>query len=681
MKAPDPCVWIGSDHPFDLQETYLWFMADLDLAAPPRSARCHLTADSRYRLWINGDYVGRGPERSWPTAMAVDARDVTDVLRPGHNRIAVQVYSPGYSHFAHVHRAACGLIGWLDIDGQTALVTDRDRWRVRRDLSYSPRVPRVSIYGTGVEDRDIASATTPLSDCSDWAQPRIVQPPEGPIWASLRARTTPLLAEEHRLLLTPVETRFGPSLPPSEDPHDHLRQGYAALPKAPIPETLPAGHSAIWVFDLGESRVTVAEATLTAGAGDMLCVSYAEKRRGDDILLPDPATYCRMRPTDRYRLAAGRSTVEGFTLRGGRFLIFQLDAQAPVTPAPAFHARLPAYPLDLRDTRPERDPTLAAVQAICQRTTLACLQDGFVDSVWRESSQWLGDVVAQAFALAAISDDARPLRLAIEQAAAGAALDGILPSVLPGDVPAYVVTDYNFSWVELLAFWHEHPNGDTDLLAQHWPALIRLLDRFDADRAADGLIRSQPGRRLFLDWSAMDRAEPNLTYNLRYLHALQTAQRLAAATGLEAPATWNHRARQLSDAIRAAHHRADGWQESPTRTQASQLALAFLILTNLVPPAEAARLADAIEARSLDPDDTAKPGAPALASPFMHHYLFLALHRLGRNAAIRRIIALRWGRWAQASQPNTWENWTIDFPDGSACHGFSAHPLGWLSMT
>lgn len=87
-------------------------------------------------------------------------------------------------------------------------------------------------------------------------------------------------------------------------------------------------------------------------------------------------------------------------------------------------------------------------------------------------------------------------------------------------------------------------------------------------------------------------------------------------------------------------------------------------------------MADAIAARSLDPDDG--PRDPALASPFMHHYLFLALHRLNRTGDIRAIIAARWSRWT--TQPNTQENWNIDFPDGSACHGFSAHPLRWLQL-
>lgn len=679
VNAPDGAFWIGSEHPFDLAECYLNFRVDLKLGKAPKQALLHLTADSRYRLWINGTFIGRGPERSWPSSMAVDARDVAGHLQPGRNRIAVQVYSPGYSHFAHVHRAACGLIGWLKVDGETRLVSNRD-WRVKRDTSWSAMVPRVSIYGTGVEMRSMAlAADWAEADAAGWAPARIVQPPNGPIWSALRPRTTPLLTEEVRPLSLPLETRFGPTPPPSspDDPHASLRHTYAACPRADIPAALPAGHTAIWVFDLGESRVCLAGARITAATGDMLTISYAEKLQGDAVLLPDPGTYCRMRPTDRTTLRDGRQEIEGFSIRGGRYLIFQLDMAREGTPAPEFQVRLPSYPLEQRALPDLADPTLNATAELCRRTTLACLQDGFVDSVWRESSMWLGDVVAQSFALAALSDDARPLRLAIDLAAEGVAADGILPSVLPSDVPAYVITDYNFTWVELLDFWTRHPGRDDGtLLRRHWPVLCRMLDRFAADLGDDGLIRSQPGRRLFLDWSAQDRSEPNLTYNLRFLHALQLAAELG--TILDAPEVpvWLDRAATLRAAIGSNFPRGGDWQESPGGAAASQLALAFLILTGLATGPEA--MADAITARSVDLKDEPEPGKLILASPFMHHYVFQALHKLGRKDDISHIIALRWGRWAKAGYPTTWENWSIDFPDGSACHGFSSHPLGWL---
>ena len=104
------------------------------------------------------------------------------------------------------------------------------------------------------------------------------------------------------------------------------------------------------------------------------------------------------------------------------------------------------------------------------------------------------------------------------------------------------------------------------------------------------------------------------------------------------------------------------------------------MLAGLLADDEGTLAADAIIARSMDLDDAANAsGKLVLASPFMHHYVFKALEHVGRHDAIVDIIRARWGRWAEAGEATTWENWNVDFPDGSKCHGFSAHPLGWLS--
>jgi hypothetical protein len=673
--APEGAVWIGPAHPFDLHEAYLNFRSDLVLSAKPARADLHLSADSRYRLWINGQFVGRGPERCWPSAMAVDDRDITNHLRSGVNRIAVQVYSPGYSHFAYVHRGACGLIGWLKVDEQVLLKTGTS-WKVQRDLSWSRLVDRVSIYGTGVEDCSMARAEDWLeAETTGWDAARVVQSAAGPIWHGLQPRMTALPVEDVRTLDTPWQVRTGPAVASTDDPHGDLCTAFSCSKPGNAPALLPRGTLAIWVFDLGESRACLAGVDVMATGGERLLISYAEKLRDGDVLLSDPDTYCRMRPTDRFILRSGRQVVEGFTPRGARYLVFALEGGG-VAAAPKFHVRLPLTPVVERPL-PQQEGVLAEVAKMCRRTTQACLQDGFVDGVWRESSLWLGDAVAQDWALRRISDDPRPLLFAIDMAAEGIDAQGFLPSVLPGEVPAYAVTDYNFAWVELLAGCATHPgiSSAEAIWTRHWPALTRMLGQMATFRGPDGLLRNPFGRRLFLDWSPTSRAEPNLTLNLRYLHALQLAAAMAEKLGRSA--VWAAEAEGLAQSIQAMIGQ-DGWCESPGGAPASQLALALLILTGSVQGRIADTLADQITARSLNLDDGPLAGQPALASPFMHHYLFLALDRLGRRGDIRSIIAARWGRWAKDGRPNTPENWSIDFADGSACHGFSAHPLGWL---
>jgi hypothetical protein len=83
---------------------------------------------------------------------------------------------------------------------------------------------------------------------------------------------------------------------------------------------------------------------------------------------------------------------------------------------------------------------------------------------------------------------------------------------------------------------------------------------------------------------------------------------------------------------------------------------------------------EVIAARSLDLNDDHDPTKIVLASPYMHHRVFEALRQGGQSDTVVEIIRRRWGRWVEAGYPTAWENWNVDFPDGSQCHGFSAHP-------
>jgi hypothetical protein len=361
-------------------------------------------------------------------------------------------------------------------------------------------------------------------------------------------------------------------------------------------------------------------------------------------------------------------------MRGGRYLLLQLTGPTSEKLRLRAHARVAEYPLEITRSLNASDVELTDVIRLCETTFRACLQDGFVDSTWRESSQWLGDALPQSLVMASMSDDVRPLWQVIVMAAEGAYPDGILPGVLPSEAHAYTVVDYNFMWVELLSlYWHL--TSDNALVDAVWPTLGKMLERFHQDLNADGLIECLPGRRLFLDWAPVSRREPNAIYNLHYLHALQVAASLATERGAtEDAACWQARASALQSQMRKAFWHQGHWYDDRDRTTFSQLSAAFAVLTGCVLPDEEEGLSQDIISRSLDLIDEHTPGQMVLASPFMHHYLFAALRSLGKSEAVVEIIKKRWGRWARSRYPTTWENWNVDFPDGSQCHAFSAHP-------
>ena len=693
--VPAKVFWIGSDHPFDLQEAYLRFRQKWHVNRQTAPSKLFISADSRYKLWVNGQYIARGPARSWPHAQCLDCLDISAHLQLGHNCLAIQVYQPGYSHFAYVHRGAAGLIAWLANDSETMLVTDQS-WRTRRDFSFAEVVPRISIYGTGLEDRNLALDDDWQSldyDDTDWSQARIVASPGGYPWSALQLRSLPILVERP-VSICLLELRIG--LVPAvscADVHEDLRRGWADAQQISAEQLdtsidgkgagskdwyivgLFPGQAAYYLFDLGRDFIAQGWVEIEGACGEeYVVVSYAEKVIADQLVLSDPRTYCRVRLTDRFRLRYGNQHAQSYSLRGGRYLLFQIVGPSGRDLRVRFHATVSEYPLELSNSLETSDLALAKIIVLCEDTFRACLLDGFIDSTWRESSQWMGDALPQALIMASMSADTRPLRRVIEMAALGAYPDGILPSVLPGEVHAYTVTDYNFIWIELLSLdWKL--NRDGDFVAAMWPTLVKILERFHQDCLTDQLITSQPGRRLFLDWSPISRREPNAVYNLHYLFALTTAAALARARNATLDAdVFNLRERALRSAIRFAFWKDGVWWDDTERSTYSQVATALALLAGAVDTEEQPALLDALAARSLNLIDAHDSSRMVLASPFMHHYVFEALRQGGRSDEVIEIIRGRWGRWVEANCPTTWENWNVDFPDGSQCHAFSAHP-------
>jgi hypothetical protein len=685
LEFPPEAVWIGSDHAFDLREVYLRFRSpsDWQLKQRPHRAELFISADSRYKLWVNGQYVARGPARSYPHVQCVDRLELTSYLRDGANTLAVQVYQPGYSHFSYVHRGAAGLLAHLVCDGQSQLVTTTE-WQTSRDFSFASSVPPASIYLSGVEQRDhnlVDEWVDPAYNDSEWADARLVAPVNGYPWTTMQLRAVPLLVERD-VPLTLVETRRG-NKSDRADIHLALRDSWnSAVPQVVQAEqegwyaiTLAEGEAAFWLFDLGRGYSCQGWVEVQAAGGrEQIALSYSEKMQGDQLYLPNPQTYCRVRMTDRYQLRPGNQLVEPFALRGGRLLLFQLVGPTGSNFRVRFHARVAEYPLAVSNELSTSDPLLNRIINLCEDTLRACLLDGFVDNPWRESAQWVGDALVAGLVMSTLVADTRPVRRVLELAAQGAYPDGVLPSVLPGEVHAYTVVDFNFQWVELLHVYQALSN-DLNFVDEMWPTLVKLLERFWQDRTSAGLLISQSGRRLFLDWAPVSRNEPNAIYNLHFVLALLKAAELAAAVGkTEDAERWQARAELLRSAARAAFYVDGFWFDDTEQTTFSQLAASLALLTGAVKSAEEAALLEMIAARSLDLSDDHDPSQMVLASPYMHHRIFEALRRGGQADAVVEIIRRRWGRWVEAGYPTAWENWNVDFPDGSQCHAFSAHP-------
>jgi multidrug efflux pump subunit AcrB len=68
---------------------YVYFRRALHLDSVPSRATAHVSADGRYKLFVNGALVGRGPARCDPLWQCYDSYDLAPHLRTGANVIAI----------------------------------------------------------------------------------------------------------------------------------------------------------------------------------------------------------------------------------------------------------------------------------------------------------------------------------------------------------------------------------------------------------------------------------------------------------------------------------------------------------------------------------------------------------------------------------------------------------------
>ena len=158
----------------------------------------HITADSRYTVWVNGHYLGHGPVRGFTRRWRYDTHDIASYVAPGKNVIAVLVHHFGCSTFQHLH-ARGGLLAQIESDGDVIAATD-STWRGLPHPSYSRRTPRLSLQQGWAEHFDMRwepiGWTLADFDDSQWENSVVVGDAGCDPWTELLPRDIPFLTQE-----------------------------------------------------------------------------------------------------------------------------------------------------------------------------------------------------------------------------------------------------------------------------------------------------------------------------------------------------------------------------------------------------------------------------------------------------------------------------------------------------
>jgi alpha-L-rhamnosidase len=190
-------IWTGGDP--SPRNSYAYFRKSFQLDASQREAQVHITADSRYQLFVNGTFVGRGPVRSDRRWLYYDTWNVAPHLKKGKNTVAVLVHHYGEWTFQYMHGRGGLIADVVGFAGRPLVHTD-SAWRARRSEAWSTGQPRMSIQLGFNEIYDAAKEPVGWKDTDfeDGGWPAAVEIGAAGIepWPNLVARDIPAMLEE-----------------------------------------------------------------------------------------------------------------------------------------------------------------------------------------------------------------------------------------------------------------------------------------------------------------------------------------------------------------------------------------------------------------------------------------------------------------------------------------------------
>jgi alpha-L-rhamnosidase len=463
LKANGPASGIASSltshSKIATSDLHAVFAREFTLDALPTEAAVRLFAYTRYRLYVNGVYCGRGPSRFQNQRPEYDTRDVCHALTTGRNLITVLVHRDAPTGRIMRHEpgfAAC--IDWSNGAKRQVISTDA-LWVCRAELSFGPRDQAWSSIEEHIDGRKALDLTDLHLSLSEWSAS---VPAGGPDFFPVWPRTTPLQSET----LHPWNAD-APDLP-------HRRID------------LQPGREA--VFTMNEIIQGYHIIEFDAEAGSELEISYQ---------LPENSTS----GTSTYVARHGVQTwMGGDTFAFNRLTARTKSGRFTLRRAEAFEVR---YPFTRVGSFACSDPLLNQLWTICARSLELLSEDSYVDCADRERVEWTDDS-PPAFDCTRVMmrgpeadgneywGDSRLLKALLRRIALTLQGDGQMKAHSCSerwDIHA-IMEDRSCDWVILLRQYVES-SGDVAFANELWPALTRLMAWYTSRRSGRGLVQAR----------------------------------------------------------------------------------------------------------------------------------------------------------------------------------------------
>ena len=632
------------------------FAKEFTVSTAPSEAVIHLFVFTRYRLYVNGAYAGRGPSRYQNQRPEYDSRDIGPLLRIGRNVVAVLVQRDAPT--GRIMRHEPGLIAALEIvhDGRREVIGTDASWHSMPESSFGPRTEAWSSIEEHIDARNVSDWVHPDLSRPEWQPSTIVSAGK---MVGFFPRATPLQLETERSWMPetpafPVELLAGMEL------------------SLQLPEIAQAYH----VLDMD------------ADEGSLLAVTYC---------LPqgEESGKCS------YIARAGRQTYMGgdtfafrklqLTLKSGRIRLLH---------ASAYEVR---YPFQLAASFSCSDPFLTRLWGICARSLQVLSEDAYVDCADRERVEWT-DNSPPAFDCTRVMmrgpdergrrhwGDARLVRGLLRRIALTRQSDGQLKAHSCSerfDIHA-IMEDRSCDWVVQLREYLDS-TGDVDLARELWPVLTRLLDWYRQRRTDRGLVLARewevwdnPLRYQFCEGAGLNAFVYKAFCNASQIALRIGAEAQAGALGREAERLHDDFNRLLWNEQEGAYDGALFGPGSEVRSPWGQKLSGPIVNGRYQPTAQAnlfAIYSGIVPSERLGSvRKWVLEHLEQVRQPMSHYYLFHMMYAMDdaqQDSHILQLLRERWKSQVESEWQTTWEG--LENEGGSRIHVYGMHPAYFLT--
>lgn len=666
--------WIASaKEPLRQYGVYV-FRKTLELPQKPSTFVIHVSADNRYKLYVNEKLISLGPARGDSYYWNFETVDIAPYLRTGKNTVAAKVWNEGDGR----PEAQLSVRTAFILQGNTAaeeIINTNASWLCRQDSSYQPLAVKntfgyyVAGPGESITMQNHLKGWEKIDyDDRNWkpAQALFEGTPKGvgassSGWALVPSPIPPMELTLQRLAR--VRKASGISVP-------------VQFPATPTAVTIPANTTATLLLD--QSVLTNAYPTLimSRGRNASVTLTYAEAlNQGGEKGNRDETDGKTMIGREDQIIADGSNRQEFTSLlwRTYRYIQLTIDTKDEPLVIDDVFGTFTGYPFTNQATLTADNPYLSKMLDIGWRTARLCAFETYMDCPYYEQLQYIGDARIQALVSFYNAGDDRLVRNALNLMDHSRLPEGVTQSRHPSVTPQ-MIPPFSLWWIGMLHdYWQYRP--DQTFVKDKLPGMRQVLSFFNRYQQSDGSLKGVP-YWLFSDWAVdgtgwdfgtapIGKNGHSAILDLHLLWTYQLAAELEAGLGEPVWAdSYEKQVALLKKTIQQKYWDVSRQLYADTEEKSffSQHTNTLAIMTGLVSGQTATVIAKKIQT---------EPGL-AQASIYYKYYLHQALIKAGRGDEY-----LSWlGIWEENIRLGltTWGETSDVKTTRSDCHAWGASP-------